>query len=70
MEWFEPNLELRCQGARGIGVISRTTFPRGEVLGEYVGEVLPSKPLAPNTLLSNYLFDFLVTMGVLRSSME
>jgi hypothetical protein len=63
MEWFESNFELTSQGARGIGVISRATFPRGEVLGEYVGEVLPSDPLAPNTLLSNYLFDIFSNDG-------
>lgn len=57
-KWYKDNIELRHVNARvGIATFARNAFTEGEVIGEYVGELVPSDAKDDRVNQSAYLFD-------------
>ncbi|OAL49506.1 SET domain-containing protein [Pyrenochaeta sp. DS3sAY3a] len=56
-KWYKDNIELRHVDGVGIATFARNAFTQGQVIGEYVGELVPSDAKDDRVNQSAYLFD-------------
>ncbi|KAF2638862.1 SET domain-containing protein, partial [Massarina eburnea CBS 473.64] len=67
---WEKHFELRETRDRGIGVIARTSLPKGTVLGFYAGKLLSSKFSGTNDYLMELGIGDLASYGLLDDEDE